>query len=176
MVSSTIDQTTSFLCLKLSNGFPHCPENTALKALKDLIPFKSSNVNLLPLFPSVTVEQLPRPSFCSLNMPNLFLPQGLCTCSFCLECCLHYLHIAGSFLSFRPQVKYLILRESFPTIIICDGLCPPPLVKLGCFIFCSTFITIRSCLLYYLFIVCLYYKAPHRRESCLSYLLLDFQQ
>lgn len=56
--------------------------------LSFLWPLPVSPAPLPPTFPSLSHAPLPhRSCFCSLNMPSLFLPLGLCVfSSLCLEC------------------------------------------------------------------------------------------
>lgn len=129
MEGGTIYWTTSFPSLKHSNGFPialRIPPILLItyKALKGHL--RTFKCHLLPLFPSVMLKQLPTSSVYSLNMLNSCLPQGLCTCSCFPGIPLHPhgLYKNGSFLSFRPQVKCLFLREPFPTITMHDTPCP----------------------------------------------------
>lgn len=79
-------ETASLPGLQLSEGFPvalRTPPNllTTHKALMTRAPFKPSNVTSYHSSPQPG-GTASMPSFCSLNKPNSFLPQGLCTCSF----------------------------------------------------------------------------------------------
>lgn len=65
--------------------------------------------------PIIFLLLAPLPSLLQPHWPSCysFLPQGLCTCSFCcLGHCLLVLIIADSFLSFRSQFKYHLQEAS----------------------------------------------------------------
>lgn len=69
----------------------------------------------LPLF-----SPLPHwPSVLSSNMPSSFLLPGLCICCFlCLECSPQALCLAGSFSTFKSQLRHYIFPEAFSDYLV----------------------------------------------------------
>ena len=101
------------------------------------------------LYPLITTFQSYWPAFYSVNMPSLFLPQGLCTCSFpCLECSFFYLKLfMMSFSSwFRPWLKRQLFRMSSP--IALPKLALPCPLQAPSWVWPSN-ITLMSCIMTY---------------------------